>query len=434
MRETTGHLLRVLKLVTACGLLASIPISFGTASAADLNNYVSASSQYVALGDSYASGEGLQSNAATYIAPSNNDGCHRSMTAYPVLVAASLNVVLGQFEAYGSGGFVACSGATSKDILKGENGEPAQLSALSSATRWVTVTAGGDDLHFSNVLLACLDLRASVKVLRTTRNYTQSGIVRESQTCDAYLASANSLFDVANGTSNEVAALEHVYLQIFVHAPNTELAVLNYPQLFTESSPEFCPVAPGISLSSVFKVHSAQLNVGYSASQISQFNRVENKLNAAIASAVSDVSALGHDIRLVDVNILTRAEAIPCNLTTNGRSDMNALRFSVGSPLTTIVKNCHLDLAHLLSLRPFVSCPSYEGAAFLKHIVANETFHPKQSAHETMARAVEALFNQVSPATTTLNPNLSSTGVKATSVSSPSQAPVDIMETNSEPN
>jgi hypothetical protein len=356
------------------------------------------------------------------------------MTAYPVLVAASLNVVLGQFEAYGSGGFVACSGATSKDILKGENGEPAQLSALSSATRWVTVTAGGDDLHFSNVLLACLDLRASVKVLRTTRNYTQSGIVRESQTCDAYLASANSLFDVANGTSNEVAALEHVYLQIFVHAPNTELAVLNYPQLFTESSPEFCPVAPGISLSSVFKVHSAQLNVGYSASQISQFNRVENKLNAAIASAVSDVSALGHDIRLVDVNILTRAEAIPCNLTTNGRSDMNALRFSVGSPLTTIVKNCHLDLAHLLSLRPFVSCPSYEGAAFLKHIVANETFHPKQSAHETMARAVEALFNQVSPATTTLNPNLSSTGVKATSVSSPSQAPVDIMETNSEPN
>jgi hypothetical protein len=378
-------------------------MSLGTVSAARLKNNVSASSAYVAIGDSYASGEGLQSNATTYISPSNNDGCHRSVTAYPVLVAASLNVDLGQFETYGSGGFVACSGATSKDLLKGENGEPAQLSALSSATRWVTVTAGGDDLHFANVLLACLDLRASVKVLRTTRSYTQSGIVRESKTCDEYLASANSL----------------VYQQIFIHAPNTELAVLNYPQLFTESTPEFCPVAPGISLSSVFKVPSAQLSVGYSASQISQFNRVENELNAAIASAVSDVSALGHDIRLVDVNILTRAEAIPCNLATNGRSDINALRFSVGSPLTTIVKNCHLDLAHLLSLRPFVSCPSYEGAVFLQHIVANETFHPKQNAHETMARAVEALFNQVSPTTTTLNPNLGVTSDSVTSVSNP---------------
>jgi hypothetical protein len=198
-----------------------------------------------------------------------------------------------------------------------------------------------------------------------------------------------------------VAALKHVYEQIFVHAPNTELAVLNYPQLFTESPPTFCPVARGISLSSLFKVRSAQLNVGYSTSQIAEFNRVENELNAAIASAVSDVSGLGDNIRLVDVNSLTKSSAIPCNLTTNGRSDMNALRVSVGSPLTTIVENCHFGLAHLLSLRPFVSCPLYEGYVFLTNIAANESFHPKQDAHETMARAVEALFDQVPTTTTT---------------------------------
>ncbi len=400
MRETTTSFLRVFRLVVACGLFATVPMSLGVVSAARLKGNASASPAYVAMGDSYASGEGLPSNATTYISPSNNDGCHRSVMAYPALVAASLNVGLGQFETYGSGGFVACSGANSRDLLKGQNGEPAQLSALSSATRWVTVTAGGDDLHFSNVLLACLDLRASVTVRRTTRSYTQSGVVRESKTCDQYLASANALFANTNGTSTEVAALEHVYEQIFVHAPTAELAVLNYPQLFTESPPTLCPVARGISLSSVFKVKSAQLNVGYSASQISQFNRVENELNAAIASAVNAVSALGHDIRLVDVNSLTMAAAIPCNLATNGRSDINALQFSVGSPLTTIVENCHFDLAHLLALRPFVSCPSYEGIVFLQHVVANESFHPKQVAHETMARAVEALFNQVSTTTT----------------------------------
>jgi hypothetical protein len=428
MRETTGSFLRVLKLVVSCGLLATVPMSLGAASAAPLETNVSPLSAYVAMGDSYASGEGLQSNATTYISPSNNDGCHRSATAYPALVAASLNVNLGQFETYGSGGFVACSGATSKDLLKGENGEPAQLSALSSATRWVTVTVGGDDLHFSNVLLACLDLRASVIVRRTSRSYTQSGVVRESKTCDEYVASANALFDVTSGTSKEVATLEHVYEQIFVHAPNTELAVLNYPQLFTESPPEFCPVARGISLSSLFKVRSAQLSVGYSASRISEFNRVENELNSAIASAVSDLSALGDNIRLVDINSLTRAMAIPCNLATNGRSDLNALRFSVGSPLTTIVENCHFDLAHLLSLRPFISCPSYEGAVFLQNVAANQSFHPKQDAHETMALAVEALFDQVPTTTTTLNPNLSKTGVSVTAVSNQSDARVDIME------
>ena len=398
MRKTSP-LRRVLQLVIVCGLLSTLPLSLGTVAGSDLKSNVVSSSQYVALGDSYASGEGLQSNAATYIAPSNNDGCHRSPTAYPVLVATSLNLDLGQFETYGSGGFAACSGATTKDLLRGENGEPAQLSALSPATRWVTVTDGGNDLHFANVLLACLDLRASVKVHNVTRSYTQSGIVRESQTCNQYLANANALFATTSGTSQEVATLEHVYKQIFIDAPNTELAVLNYPQLFTERPPVFCPVAPGVSLSSRLKVRSAQLNVGYSARLIAEFNLVENELNAAIASAVSDVNSLGDNIRLVDVNSLTKSAAIPCNLATNAKSDMNALRVTVGSPLTTVVENCHFNLAHLIALRSFVSCPSYEGVTFVANI-ANESFHPKEVAHETMARAVETVFNEVTTSTT----------------------------------
>jgi hypothetical protein len=407
MQQTPRSLLRFLKIAVGGVLFATMPMSLGTASAARLPNNSPASSEYVALGDSYSSGEGLQPSATTYISPSNDDGCHRSVNAYPVLVAANLNVNLGQFETYGSGGFVACSGATSKDLLKGEDGEPSQLSALSSETHWVTVTDGGDDLHFSNVLIACLNVHASVTVRGATRSYTQSGIVRESRTCGDYLASANSLLEATQGASKEEAELEQVYEQIFVHAPNAELAVLNYPQLFTQSPPGFCPVAGTISLSSVFKVRSAQLGIGYSKSQVSEFNRVESELNTAIASAVSDMSALGHDIQLVDVNSLTKTSAIPCDVATNAQSDINTLRFSVGSSLTTLVENCHFDLAHLLSLRSFVSCPSNEASAFLQHIVATETFHPKQVAHDTMARAVEVLFDQVSTTTTTLNPNLS---------------------------
>jgi hypothetical protein len=401
MQLTTRSIVQFLKIGVGSVLVATMLMSLQSASAARVASASTASSQYVALGDSYSSGEGLQSSAASYISPSNSDGCHRSTKAYPVLVAMSLNINLDQFETYGSGGFVACSGATSKDVVNGENGEPSQLSALSPETRWVTVTDGGDDLHFSNVLIACLDVRASVTIRSTTRSYTQSGIVRESKTCSDYLATANSLFKTSQGTSKEETELEHVYEQIFTDAPNADVAVLNYPQLFTASPPAFCPVAGGTSLSSLFKVRSAQLEVGYSKTQISEFNRVESELNVAIAGAVSDMSALGHDVQLVDVNSLTKASALPCDVATNGRSDMNALRLSAVSPLTTVVENCHFDLAHLLSLRPFVTCPSNETAVFLQHIVAAETFHPKQVAHDTMARAVEAIFNQVSTTTTT---------------------------------
>jgi hypothetical protein len=415
MRRTPRFFSRFLKISVGGILFAMMPMSLGTASASRLPLVSPASSEYVALGDSYASGEGLQSDATTYISPSNVDGCHRSLQAYPVLVAASLNINLGQFETYGSGGFVACSGATSKDLFNGENGEPPQLSALSPETHWVTVTDGGDDLHFSNVLIACLGVRASVKVGGVTKSFTQSGVVHERETCGNYLNGAASLLKVTQGTSKEEAELEHVYAQIFVRAPNTELAVLNYPQLFIQSPPGFCPVAGATSLFSVFKVRSAQLGIGYSKSQVSEFDRMESELNTAIASAVSDMSALGHNIRLVDVNSLTMASAIPCNAATNGQSDINALRFSVASPLKTLVENCHFDFAHLLSLRSFVSCPSNEADVFLQRIVATETFHPKQGANNTMAQAVEALFDQVptststSTSTTTLNPNLHTT-------------------------
>jgi hypothetical protein len=45
---------------------------------------------YAALGDSYSSGEGLETQAPNYISPSNTDSCHRSLNAYPALAAHML--------------------------------------------------------------------------------------------------------------------------------------------------------------------------------------------------------------------------------------------------------------------------------------------------------------------------------------------------------
>ena len=79
---------------------------------------------YVALGDSYASGTGTRS----YI--SDGTSCQRSTQAYPSLIAAARGYALN---------FRACSGATIPDVTN------TQLSALTSATTYVTISVGGND-------------------------------------------------------------------------------------------------------------------------------------------------------------------------------------------------------------------------------------------------------------------------------------------------
>lgn len=92
------------------------------------------SKSYVALGDSYSSGVGT----GTYI----KDGttCKRSVYAYPSLDAAALGLTLN---------FRACSGATVADVTN------TQLSALSATTGYVTISVGGNDAGFADVVSTC---------------------------------------------------------------------------------------------------------------------------------------------------------------------------------------------------------------------------------------------------------------------------------------
>lgn len=93
-----------------------------------------ASLQYVALGDSYSSGTGTRS----YI--SDGTSCQRSTAAFPSLIAAARSYSLN---------FRACSGAKIGDVTN------TQLGALSSATAYVTISVGGNDAGFSDVLTTC---------------------------------------------------------------------------------------------------------------------------------------------------------------------------------------------------------------------------------------------------------------------------------------
>ncbi len=109
--------------------------------------------RYVAMGDSFSSGEG---NPPFEPGTDTSDNkCHRSSQAYPRLLQNDPDLNLGSMA------FVACSGATTDSIVYGGNvvssgGEDPQMSVLSSSTRIVTVTIGGNDVKFKEFASACV--------------------------------------------------------------------------------------------------------------------------------------------------------------------------------------------------------------------------------------------------------------------------------------
>ena len=101
---------------------------------------------YVALGDSYQSGEGAEWNRTYLIGTDNaNNRCHRSNRAYPALLVSTDVVKLDLT-------FRACSGARISDMLSAQMAPyadgAAQIEALTASTRLVTVGIGGNDLDF----------------------------------------------------------------------------------------------------------------------------------------------------------------------------------------------------------------------------------------------------------------------------------------------
>jgi Tol biopolymer transport system component/lysophospholipase L1-like esterase len=102
---------------------------------------------YVALGDSFSSGEGVEpfDNARG----DTNADCHRSRYAYGRKFAR-----LGWIGAQ----LFACSGAVINDFYQPQQGrdpEVEQLARLTGETDLVTLTIGGNDVHFREVVTSC---------------------------------------------------------------------------------------------------------------------------------------------------------------------------------------------------------------------------------------------------------------------------------------
>ncbi|MCW2857467.1 MAG: hypothetical protein JWR52_3082 [Marmoricola sp.] len=142
---------------------------------------------YVALGDSYSSGNGTRS----YI----NDGtsCDRSTLAYPYLVAQSHGYTLN---------FQACSGATTATVTS------SQLSALSTGTRYVTMSVGGNDAGFSSVITEC-------------------ALPSWASDCAGKVATATTFIN-----NTLPGRLNTLYASIKAKAPNAKVLIVGYPRIF----------------------------------------------------------------------------------------------------------------------------------------------------------------------------------------------------------
>ena len=180
-----------------------------------------------ALGDSYASGFGVPPYEA----------CGQSQAAPAVQLDGRKKIVLDDF--------VACAGATTTSLVAG-----GQLEALDEDTDLVTLSIGGNDVGWSGAVAACLG--------------------GTDQQCAGVLALTTDR--VANQLPG---LLGSVYAQISDAAPDAQVVVTGYPQLF---SPE----------------HGAFLAA--SLAEQHALNDGADLLNAVIAEAAS-----AHGFDFVDV-------------------------------------------------------------------------------------------------------------------------------------
>ncbi len=199
---------------------------------------------YVALGDSYSSGEGNPPFGWSSSSSAPNNHCDRSSFAYgPELDAlASLGPIA----------FVACSGAITDDLFApnhegnlrpNDELEPAQLCGaagaqacpagttpwLDAATKTVTLTIGGNDVGFKEVLEHC------VKGSFGPISFNNGNCLREPKLAQQVYARIAALSGSGKATTpagRPIHPLASVLRAIHQVAPNAHVYIAGYPLLF----------------------------------------------------------------------------------------------------------------------------------------------------------------------------------------------------------
>jgi hypothetical protein len=327
---------------------------------------------YVALGDSYAAGEGLGAfEPGTDVPPTNGTNtnplkntCHRSLRDAYGSIAPSAAIVLPSLPNSDRANW-ACSGATSTQMISApdllpisnsdyQNGQPAQISTVSGATKWISISAGGNDLEFSKLGAAC-----AVYVVGSTIKRVDSS----QPTCTS-LAATEAAKLVALKTN-----LRKLYTNLLDSAPSAVLAVVGYPKIF----PADYSQAPTFSKKNVaICVTNTVLGVASVGVPVTDAKLIDSSilqgLNSDASSVVDDLAAEpAYAGRIVFADPYHRSDVVP--------------------------QNCTGDTPNV-SVNGVVISPGGNGIDLhsLKRFLSSATFHPTKAGQAVMGRAVQTAF------------------------------------------
>ncbi|HEX7368637.1 MAG TPA: SGNH/GDSL hydrolase family protein [Candidatus Saccharimonadales bacterium] len=290
---------------------------------------------YLAMGDSYISGQG----AFVYRDGTDtaDNPCHVSDLAYPFIIGAELP----QMNSYES---VACSGAKTKDItgngVANYNSNPeqgAQSKGMSGTSydddiysnflpgyrtqinfvkkyqpRIVTLSVGGDDIGFANIVKNCV-----------TPAHTNPG-----DTCYDSYAERLSLAETVAGIYKD---LQDTYKAILDDDPGVQLYVVGYPQVAVEGN--------------------CALNVHLNSQEIAFSQQLINYLDWTIQQAADS-----EGVRYVDV----QNALIGHRLCETKSSDVAVNGFTVGN----------------------------DSGALGVNFIGAESYHPNQLGYRLLAQAI----------------------------------------------
>jgi lysophospholipase L1-like esterase len=283
--------------------------------------------QYLALGDSFASGEGAYNYKAITDTPDNK--CHLSLRSYPYLIASSLN--------YNLTDSVACSGAKIEDLhtgstdYLGQQGDkikqkdrdnlqqitdsllPGYLTQTSFLEplkpQIITLSVSGNDIGFSDIIERCIG----------------------ADTCYAHYEDRVELLQRINAQFYRLAEL---YSQIKSAAdPRTKIYVIGYPQI----------VAPG----------NCGVNVHLNQDEIVFAQQLTNFLNDMIHRAADNAGVV-----YVDVEDALAGHRL-CEAT---YSDLAVNGLTAGRDVVNF--------------------------AFVHGPIGNESYHPNAMGHRLLAKVI----------------------------------------------
>jgi len=211
--------------------------------------------EYVGLGDSYAAGPLIPAQVPPL-------GCLKSNNNYANLAARQTGYSLTD---------ASCSGAETEDMTQTQNVSPGpnppQFDSLRADTDAVTVTIGGNDIGFSEILDRC------------TSTTPQGSPCKDYYTRDG----GDEISDRIAATAPKVAA---VLQGIHSRSPAARVAVVNYAAIFPETGTGCYPQMP-----------VARGDVPYLREKQKELNGMLAAQAAANAAAVVDwyTASIGHD-------------------------------------------------------------------------------------------------------------------------------------------